>query len=379
MAKVPSQPDVLILGDHPCAYLAAMLLRTETPLKVIHGRIPGEEYLDRLVVINPAFFELHPLLTPLKKTLDLTNLNGLRFLADDRSVSSEYHAKSVVAHIGTFKQIRTALCKLAEQHDVKSQPGDALQIHGVDEEGVDVTVGRLRCRPKLILLAGVLASEQQRCLGVADGWDGEVVHRYSYLKLKGGKWLERDPRPIMPMSLDLNGTLSWGWLLPADGCVQVAVEEPLARANRESAAKLLRHWMDVLVSHGIVKDGGSEPDFDAAVSLDLPLAGALAQDGVANRTLLFGPAGGFYSACAEDIYPSCWSAVFAVESARKALRERFVQDALQQYRNQWGSTLGDYLRGPQQNLRFLLPMVYRNRTMTERLAQAILSGESVVR
>jgi hypothetical protein len=322
---------------------------------------------------------LHPLITPLKKSLDLTELHGLRFLADDRSVSCEFRAKEVVAYIGTFKQVRTAMCKLAEEHDVKSQGGDALEIHGVDEAGVDITVGRQRFRPKLILLAGALAASQQRILGIPEGWDAEVVHRYSFLKLKGPKWLERDPRPLMPMSLDLNGSLSWGWLLPGDGCVQVAVEEPLGRADRVSSVKLLRHWLDVLVSHGILRSGGSEPDVEAAVSLDLPLAGALAQEGVANRTLLFGPAGGFYSACAEDIYPCCWSALFAVDSARKALRERFIQDALQQYRNRWGATLGDYLRGPQQNLRFLLPMVYRNRTMTERLAQAILSGESVVR
>ena len=44
-----------------------------------------------------------------------------------------------------------------------------------------------------------------------------------------------------------------------------------------------------------------------------------------------------------------------------------------------GLTLGDYLRGPQQNLRFLLPLVYRNAIMTARLADAILLGKSVVR
>jgi flavin-dependent dehydrogenase len=100
---------------------------------------------------------------------------------------------------------------------------------------------------------------------------------------------------------------------------------------------------------------------------------------VANRTLLIGPAGGFYTACAEDIYPNCWSAVFAADAARKALKETHVQDALHTYRHKWGATLGDFLRGPQQNLRFLLPLVYRNPTMTARLAEAILLGKSVVR
>jgi hypothetical protein len=379
MAKSLPQPDVLVLGDHPCAYLAAALLRSGSPLHVIHGRIPGEEHPDRLVLINPAFFDLHQLIAQIKKSLDLTDLKGLRFLADDRSVSCEYHSRSVVARVGLFKQVRNAVCKLAEAHDVKTQHGDLLEIHGVDETGVDVTVGRLRCRPKLILLAGPLPAAQRRILGIPEAWDQDVLHRYSFLRLKGPKWLERDPRPIMPMSLDLNGTLSWAWLMPGEGCVQVAVDESVSRADQTSSAKMLRCWMDVLVGHGVLRRGGSEADLESAVSIDFPLAGALAQDGVANRTLLFGPAGGFYSACAEDIYPCCWSALFAVDSARKALRERFIQDALQEYRNQWGASLGDYLRGPQQNLRFLLPMVYRNQTMTDRLAEAILTGESVVR
>ena len=71
--------------------------------------------------------------------------------------------------------------------------------------------------------------------------------------------------------------------------------------------------------------------------------------------------------------------MYAVDVAKKALKERHVQDALQPYRQRWGSTLGDYLRGPQQNLRFLLPLVYRNAVMTARLTEAILSGKSVVR
>ena len=64
---------------------------------------------------------------------------------------------------------------------------------------------------------------------------------------------------------------------------------------------------------------------------------------------------------------------------KKALKEPHLQDALNAYRSEWRTTLGDYLRGPQQNLRFLLPLVYRNQVMTNRLGEAILMGKSVVR
>ena len=64
---------------------------------------------------------------------------------------------------------------------------------------------------------------------------------------------------------------------------------------------------------------------------------------------------------------------------RKALKEPHLQDALHPYREKWGTTLGEYLCGPQQNLRFLLPLIYRNPIMTGRLAESILLGKSVVR
>jgi hypothetical protein len=63
----------------------------------------------------------------------------------------------------------------------------------------------------------------------------------------------------------------------------------------------------------------------------------------------------------------------------QALREKHLQDALQAYRQRWRITLGNYLRGPQQNLRFLLPLVYRNQVMTNRLAESILLGKAMVR
>ena len=142
----------------------------------------------------------------------------------------------------------------------------------------------------------------------------------------------------------------------------------------------MRLWIEQLAMHGLLRSA------EAAIAgigettwLDLPVTGALSGETVANRTLLIGPAGGFYSACGEELYPSCWSAVAAAQVLGKALSAPHVQDALQSYRQQWGNTLGNYLRGPQQNLSLLLPLVYRNAVMAGRVGDAILLGESVVR
>jgi len=155
------------------------------------------------------------------------------------------------------------------------------------------------------------------------------------------------------------------------------VAQPVETVSSVRPVELLAHWANVLRANGILSN--QLLPLDDLQSKDLPLAGALAHEGVANRTLLVGPAGGFYSACNEDIYPNCWSALFAADAIKKALKERHLQDALQPYRSRWRTTLGEYLRGPQQNFRFLLPFIYRNQVMTTRLTESILLGKSVVR
>jgi flavin-dependent dehydrogenase len=381
MAKTEPQVDVLVLGEHPATYLVAALLTQKTKLRVVHTTIPGEPEADRLVIVNPSFFTLHPLLEPLKRKLDAVAVYGLQFLSDDPSVRSEYRSKAALAYIASYKQVRAELIKVAAAQGVElenpKQP-EHLQIHRLDENGIDVTLGKSHLHPKVLVLGGSLPERQRRLLGLPESWEPEVIHRYTFVKLPGLKWADLGSRPVMPMSLNLREMLCWGWLLPGPKAVQLAVEQPVETLSRVRPAELLAHWVDVLRRNEILS-GKTDVPIDAAQSLDLPLAGALAHEGVANRTLLVGPAGGFYSACTEDIYPNCWSALYAADAVKKALKETHLQDALQPYRHKWRTTLGDYLRGPQQNLRFLLPLVYRNQVMTTRLTESILLGKSVVR
>jgi len=181
----------------------------------------------------------------------------------------------------------------------------------------------------------------------------------------------------MPMSLDLRHELIWAWLIPGQDESQIVVTKAANVSRAEDGGGLLGHWLNVLKSQGVINPRTALSS--EIKHLQLPLAGALEQEGVGNRTLLIGPAGGFYSACGEDVYPNCWSAVHAAAVLNKALKEKHLQDALNPYRSDWRATLGDYLRGPHKNLKFLLPLVYRNPVMTARITEAILLSKSVVR
>jgi hypothetical protein len=267
---------------------------------------------------------------------------------------------------------------VAESQDVQLLTPKTLEIHRLDETGADVTAGKVELRPVALVVAGALPEAQEKRLALPDSWGPDVVHRYTFLKLPGTKWADLGAKPVMPMSLNLKEMLCWAWLLPGVKSMQLAVEQPIETVARTKPLDLLAHWVELLRRAGVLTAKAEVP-LDDAESLDLPLAGALAHEGVGNRALQVGPAGGFYSACSEDIYPNCWSAVYAADALKKALKEPHLQDALQAYRTRWRTTLGDYLRGPQQNFRFLLPLVYRNQVMTTRLTEAILLGKSVVR
>ena len=377
-SKSEQKVDVLVLGEHPATYLCATLLRVDGGMRVLHCTLPDEKPVDRTCLLNPAFFSLHKLLEPLKRKLDLTAVYGARFLAEDPETHSEHRARATMAHTVSYKDFRSAVMKVAADADVEFVTPKHVEIHRLDENGVELTVGKNRLHARMLVLGGKLSESQQKLLGMPEGWGPDVVRRYTYLRLKGEKWADLGNRPTIPMSLDLGKHLYWAWLLPNDGGFQVAIEQPLETVGRLKSDDLMRQWIDTLRKHGVLKPGG-EVHVSEADHMDLPLTGALVHEGVANRTLLIGPAGGFYSATGEDLYPNCWSALFAADTIKKAWKEPHLQDAIQSYRQKWRTTLGDYLRGPQQNLRFLLPLVYRNQVMTERLTESILLGKSLHR
>jgi flavin-dependent dehydrogenase len=378
MAKSPpSQLDVLVLGEHPASYFTATLLCQAGSVRVAHATIPNDGPADRLVLLNPALFTLHKLLEPLKKKLELTPVYGVQFLSDDGQTRGEHRERAPVGYIASYKDVRAAVAKIAAAEGVKCLNPKHVDVTDTDERGLRVAVGSDTLNPRALVVSGTLPERGRRVIGVVDGFPRDVMRRYTFARLKGSKWADTPAKPLMPMSLDLRGELTWAWMKYGKDEVQISVEQPLESIAKTPPEQLLQHWAGVLKRHGVLKSDALPAG--AAHALDLPLAGALNHEGVANRTLLIGPAGGFYSACGEDIYPNCWSAIFAADALKKALKEPHLQDALQPYRQKWGATLGDYLRGPQQNLRFLLPLVYRNPVMTSRMAEAILHGKSVIR
>jgi flavin-dependent dehydrogenase len=384
-AAVPESPDVLILGAHPCADLAAAVLAHDRPdVRSLCVATPDNTPDDRILPFNPRLFDLHPVISRQRPLADEPHAAGLLFLSEQPGVCGQYVSTRQPAILLTsLRRASDAMRKVADAHGVRRIDARHFVIDRVVDDGVRVRINDQPTTARTLLIAaGGLPSDQRRMLGIGDGWESGVMHRCGYLRISAdlANHVALEKR-LVPMSLDLSGSGAWAWMLTGhDNHAQLILQQPMRSTRRFAPERLMRLWIEQLAMHGLLRSA------EAAIAgigettwLDLPVTGALSGETVANRTLLIGPAGGFYSACGEELYPSCWSAVAAAQVLGKALSAPHVQDALQSYRQQWGNTLGDYLRGPQQNLSLLLPLVYRNAVMAGRVGDAILLGESVVR
>ena len=388
---------MLVVGDHPAAHLAAALV-ADRKARVVHW-VPGESGdADRLVRVNPALFDLHKRLVPLRDSLDLSPLHGVAFLADDAPTAGIHAADEPAAYVARLGPLRDAIAALADESGVDRRPVETRSIAGIDADGIHARAGGESVDAKLMVATDGLSPADLAAVGRPDGWADAQLRRVRTLSIPpdlvrhgGGEGGGEGgaARPVMAMTLDLGGSLHPAWLLvdrdPDGGAVRSAQASvvtpvaPIAGGDRSpGGVEAMRRWLAVLVAHGHLSSADTiDPTVSSAA--DLPLAGALERDPVADRTLLVGPAGGFYAAGGEDVYPTCWSAVYAAPVAADAARADHPQDALGAFRGKWGATLGDYLRGPQQNLRFLLPLIYSNPQMTARYSDAVLTGRGVIR
>lgn len=128
-----------------------------------------------------------------------------------------------------------------------------------------------------------------------------------------------------------------------------------------------------LVPIDLTKQAGS------ASVIRSPASAALDMDThVGKHTLLIGDAGGFVSAASnEGVYPAMWSAHLAVKVLESALDSKVSQDELMTFDTTWRMEMVDYLRSPHTDVRFLIPLVFTNQPMADRMGAAFFFGENI--
>jgi len=182
-----------------------------------------------------------------------------------------------------------------------------------------------------------------------------------------------DPRITIVLGLDRGG--SFGLICHHEDRVSASVSWG---GEKQEASPTLINLCKMAYAHEIMPVDIGRLAASAAV-LPSPASAALDMDThVGKHTLLIGDAGGFVSAASnEGVYPAMWSAEIASEVAHAALNTTPSQDELMSFNSKWRMKMADYLRSPNTDPQFLLPLVFSNQAMADRMGAAFFSGENI--
>jgi len=266
------------------------------------------------------------------------------------------------------------LVQTAVQHGATLIQGQAATDLRLNEGSVTITLANRRTVvSRLLLFAAGRGSELLERLGQSRQSGGTPLWTAQAEALHSGGTKLGEPRVAVVLGLD--GAGSFGFCCVTDDRALVNVNwagEP------EKTLSVLLNLCRAAKQHNIVPLDLSKQAVAAAV-VRTPASAALDMDShVAKHTLLIGDAGGFVSAASnEGIYPAMWSAKLAVKAVEAALQTELSQDQLMSFDALWRTQMADHLRSPHTDIRFLLPLIFQNQPMADRMGAAFFFGENL--
>ena len=183
------------------------------------------------------------------------------------------------------------------------------------------------------------------------------------------------PDSELRIVLGLGTGRAFGYVFPHEGSTIVGLSWP---DDVNDLTEAFAEFCTGVVKAGLVP-AGTRLKPNTAVPYATPAGGALETEShVAKRTLAIGDAGGFLAAVSnEAIYPAVWSAELASQVVHDALTDGHLQDGLARFDTLWRTTMADYLRMPNTDVRFLWPLVFSNQQMADKMAAAFLTGQNI--
>ena len=377
--------DVIIVGAGPAGSTCARLLadRKHRVLLLDRSRFPRDKPCGGWV--NLKVFEEFPELEKLRNSLGPRDrlveepFRGLVFHNSDFSREAVFSSRGVVGYTVLRKQFDKHLLRLAAERDDYVQVVERQEVVAVEmgEQGVvAVTRSGRRFEGRILVGADGAHSTIARLTGLSEGWpaDRQIVCLVKEIEVDG-RTLDRTcgKQRKIHICIGYRGLAGYAWAFPKRNTINVGIG-CRADAAPELDAVYAR-WVADLQRGGLLpeKAGAGKP-----VAGMVPAGGAIEYEGhVGKRVLLIGDAGGFVSAASgEGIYPAMLSARVAATCLDQALRAAQPQDVLMDFKFAWRQAFAEYIQMPNANLALLLPLIYDNQELCNRLAQCYLFGKN---
>lgn len=229
-------------------------------------------------------------------------------------------------------------------------------------------------------------SAESKLLVIATGRDADLVDQAGFARGTAGivvwsaqvgaprKAATKAPSEVsVILGLDRRGSFALVAVTPE--CASVTLNW---YGEREEALAALVSVCKAAFAHQIVPADLSSHAPHAPLLRCLAAAALDLDTHAGKHTLLIGDAGGFIAAASnEGLYPAMWSADIAASVVDEALKSRHSQDLLKSFDSAWRMSMADYLRSPNTDPQFLVPLIFSNQPMADRMGAAFFSGENI--
>ena len=376
--------DILIVGARSAGAIAATMLanRSHRVALVDQQKIPvpgprtiwlGARTRDLLAEVDVALDGVfdHPVETVILHSADLSSRiqapsgSPLAYLADSTAVNAGLVKAATAAGVELVPNTTITDVKLGESHvELERESGSALQGR--------MLIGAWGANSPFTNRVGVVPPSNDGILWAAEIEIGVEASDSAGVKDAGGP---ADPcRPTAELILGLEDQ-GIGYVLRDATRLRVALH---ARSASADMGGRLRQLCVRLRQAGVVTVDLEQHLAGATVRRSSACAALEFDSHVGKHALVIGEAGGFVAGMSnEGIYPAMWSGKIAAEVMDEALSADSSQDHLMQFDTRWRTVMADYLRSPQTELQFLLPLIFSKEPMAVRMANAFFLGDNI--
>lgn len=366
--------DVAVVGAGPSGATAANLLAEAGHRVVMIDGATFPREVTRASWFSAAGLPLLEEVGARVKSLKRGAFRSVTFYNADFSATAMPSFEEAPGYLVDRAEFDNALVKAAVKKEVTFLQGCAVTDLALNEPSVSLRLADGRSvEAKLLMLASGRGTALLDRVGLAVGRAGTTV--FSAQVLAPSKRSSAPPEPRVGVVLGLDPAGSFAMCCVGLDRVSITINW---MGDPGDALAMLVHVCRLAHEHGAVPVDLS-PQAASATLFQTPASAALDMDShVGKHTLVIGEAGGFVSAASnEGIYPAMWSAKMGVEVADRALACRHSQDELMTFNTVWRMQMADYLRSPHTDIQFLLPLIFTNQPMADRMGAAFFRGENI--
>lgn len=365
--------DVLIAGAGPAGATAAALLAGQgrSVLLIEQDAIPRQA--QRTVWVNACVAALVESLGSNPDEVLSAPFSDVTFYDGELQKSASPNLTQPAGYLLERSAFEDALVQAATRAGAELMAPCTVAGVKLAEEGVEVNTSDAQVFSGRVLL---LAAGNKNPL-IDQVLPAHVLHpgHRQTAQVEGTDPAAPDSVQAVTVILGLDREGGFGLLIRRGQSLRMAAT---AACSADSVRRMLVNLCGNLAAKGIVTVDLTAQARQARV-WQIASSAALEMDShVGKHCLVIGDAGGFVAAGSDEgIYPAMWSAQIAAGVVTEALASRHSQDTLMQFDAKWRIAMAEYLRPPNTDVQFLLPLIFSNQPMADRMAAAFFAGQNI--